>query len=140
MPSVTVEQWAVIRAEGAGHIEAVSHSRDNAILAYVHRYALNEPGFSLKDWRNWWKINARKKNLVCQKIQIVTEHIPSNSYNGWTKAASKPNRCEWDTGKDTICAQQCASFGKHVVDGHRLCGLHLKSYQRHNKLLLVKGK
>ena len=25
MPEVTIEQWAVIRIEGAGHIEVVAH-------------------------------------------------------------------------------------------------------------------
>ena len=26
---------------------------------------------------------------------------------------------------------------KHMVDGHRLCGLHLKTYQRRGELLLA---
>ena len=38
---------------------------------------------------------------------------------------------------DTICIQQCEAPGKHMVDGHRLCGLHLKTYQRRGELLLA---
>ncbi|WP_157497454.1 hypothetical protein [Diaphorobacter sp. J5-51] len=131
---VTIEQWAVIRIEGAGHIEEVAHDRANAILRYCWRRISQQPSF---DFEAWWKENSKKKHLVCQKIRVSTQHITGVPHPGWRRPTPKADRCEWDMGHATICAQQCEVEGKHVVEGHRLCGLHLKTYQRRGQLLLA---
>lgn len=137
MNEVTIEQWAVIRIEGAGHIEVVAHDRQNAILRYCYKHISNKVGF---DWKIWWKENARSKKLVCQKIQVTTKHIPGVPYGGWHRPTPKATRCEWDMGHETICIQQCEMEGKHIVDGHRLCGVHQKTFERHGKLLIATGE
>lgn len=137
MNEVTIEQWAVIRIQGAGHVEAVSYNRANAILTYTWSYISKEPGF---DFEHWWKANAKKKHLVCRKIRITAEHIPGVRYSGWQRPTPEAQRCEWDMGHDTICIQQCEIEGKHIIDGHRLCGVHLKAFERHGKLMLATGK
>lgn len=134
MPEVTIEQWAVIRIEGAGHIEVVAHDRENAMLRYCWHRVSKDAGF---DFKAWWRENAKKKHLICQKIKVSTAHIPGVPYSGWQRPTPKESRCEWDMGHDTICIQQCEASGKHMVDGHRLCGLHLKTYQRRGELLLA---
>lgn len=133
MKLVTIEQWAVIRAQGAGHIEAIAHNRDNAILAYTWRHVSKERGF---DFLAWWKANANKAKLVCQKISITTKHIPGSPYSGWDREYPS-TRCEWDMGHETICIQQCTSEGRHEVDGHRLCGAHLNAFKRRGVLVLA---
>ena len=122
MPEVTIEQWAVIRIEGAGHIEVVAHDRENAMLRYCWHRVSKDASF---DFKAWWRENAKKKHLICQKIKVSTAHIPGVPYSGWQRPTPKESRCEWDMGHDTICIQQCEAPGKHMVDGHRLCGLHL---------------
>lgn len=133
--NVSIEQWAVIRIEGAGHIEAVAHDRANAILRYCWRRVSNAPTFNHD---LWWRENAKKKHLVCQKIHISTAHIPGVPYASWRRPASKENRCEWDMGHKTIYIQQCESAGKHMLNGHVLCGLHFKTYLRKGELFLAR--
>lgn len=136
MSDVTIEQWAVIRIEGAGHIEAIAHDRENAILRYCWKRVSQQGSF---DFKGWWRDNAKSKKLVCQKIRVTTKHIPGVPYPGWHRPTPKESRCEWDMGHDSICIQQCDMEGKHMVDGHRLCGVHLKTHERHGKLLLATG-
>jgi hypothetical protein len=132
---VTIEQWTVIRIEGAGHIESIAHDRNNAILRYCWHRVSKDTGF---DHEQWWRDNAKKKHLACQKkVQVSTAHIPGVPYSGWHRPTPKEIRCEWDMGHETICIQRCEAPGKYMVDGHRLCGVHLKTYQRHGKLLLA---
>lgn len=132
---VTIELWAVIRAEGAGHIEATAHDKINAILRYCYHRISKEP---THDFKSWWRENAKKRNLVCQKIKVSTAHIPGVPFSsGWTQVAPKADRCEWDMGHKTICIQQCNARGKFHVDGHRLCGLHHMTYLRQGKLILA---
>lgn len=132
--TVTIEQWAVIRIEGAGHIESIAHDRSNAILRYCWHRVSKDAGFNHD---HWWGENAKKKHLVCQKVQVTTAHILGVPFPGWQRPTPKKSRCEWDMGHETICIRQCQSQGKHLVDGHRLCGLHLKTYQRKGKLILA---
>lgn len=134
MNKVSIDQWAVIRIEGAGHIEAIAHDRANAILSYCWHRISKEQGF---DHEYWWKQNAKAKKLVCQKVTVTTKHIPGVPYSGWRRPEPKGHRCEWDMGHETICIQRCEIEGKHEVDGHHLCGVHLKAYQRHGELLLA---
>ena len=131
---VTIERWAVIRTEGAGHVESISSDRRNAMLSYTRSYISKEPGF---DFETWWKENAKKKHLVCRKVRITTEHIPGVQYSGWHRTSDPKTRCEWDMGHDTICIQRCDMEGKQTVDGHHLCGVHANAYRRHGKLLLA---
>ncbi|MDH6186746.1 hypothetical protein [Polaromonas sp. CG_23.6] len=135
--TVTIEQWAVIHIEGRGHIRFVSHDRANAILGYAWKYRDGRPGF---DFETWWKENAKAKKLVCQKIQVTTKHIPGVPYSGWHKPTPQATCCEWDKGHDAICSVQCENEGKQIVEGHRLCGVHVKTYERHGKLLLATGR
>ena len=58
MPEVTIEQWAVIRIEGAGHIEVVAHDRENAMLRYCWHRVSKDASF---DFKAWWRENAKKK-------------------------------------------------------------------------------
>ena len=48
MPEVTIEQWAVIRIEGAGHIEVVAHDRENAMLRYCWHRVSKDASFDFK--------------------------------------------------------------------------------------------
>ena len=59
MPEVTIEQWAVIRIEGAGHIEVVAHDRENAMLRYCWHRVSKDASF---DFKAWWRENAKKKH------------------------------------------------------------------------------
>ena len=131
---VTIEQWAVIRTEGAGHIESIAHDRSNAILRYCWHRVSKLPSF---DHERWWREHATAKHLVCQKVEVSTAHIPGVPYPGWSRPTPPENRCEWDMGHDTICIMQCEARGKFEVDGHKLCGLHMRTYQRKGRLLLV---
>lgn len=131
---VTIDRWAVIRIEGAGHVEAISSDRRNAMLTYTWSYISKEPGF---DFETWWKDNAKKKHLVCRKVRITTEHMQGVPYSGWHRTSDPKTRCEWDMGHDTICIQRCDMESKESVDGHHLCGVHLNAYKRHGKLLLA---
>ena len=134
MSEVTIQQWAVIRIEGGGYIEVIAHDRINAIVRYCWHHVSKNVDF---DHDLWWRENAKKKHLVCQKIHISTAHIPGVPSPGWHRPTPIEQRCEWDKGHDTICIQQCEIEGKHLVEGHRLCGVHLKTYQRHGKFLLA---
>lgn len=131
---ITQDMWAVIRIEGAGHIEALAGDRDNAILKYCWHRISKDPGH---DWKRWWSENAKKKNLVCVKIKIVTPHLPGVPYPGWRRPTPKADRCEWDMGHKTICIQQCEAPGKHIVEGRRLCGVHVKAHQRGGELKVI---
>ena len=57
MPEVTIEQWAVIRIEGAGHIEVVAHDRENAMLLLAKAKALPPaaatPEIGVAEWAGW---------------------------------------------------------------------------------------
>ena len=61
-----------IRIEGAGHIEAVAHDRDNAMLRYCWHRVSKDAGF---DFKSWWRENAKKKLTPKKKEKIRIEDL-----------------------------------------------------------------
>lgn len=124
--------WAVIRTSGHGSIVATAPDAPNAKLRAAIAYSRNDR----VDYECWWTQNQRKHNLVLARVIVETHTYLSTPYPRWTDT-SKPReaRCEWDTGGLVEC--QCNNIGKHVMQGRRLCGLHLKTAQRTGELRVI---